>query len=141
MVTMVGRSRSMVRFYFVCFSIVRAIIFEIACNGTQFLKKCKVIFFNGIWAFVFFFQTDLSRYVFFFSVFFFSWKQFKLHSLTHFRCLYFFFRYRKKKYSFLLTHSSVNENVTKVNFSREKKNTVPLCAENEPNALNIDFLV
>ena len=125
MVTMVGRSRSMVRFYFVCFSIVRAIIFEIACNGTQFLKKCKVIFFNGIWAFVFFFK-QICQDMYFFSVFFFPGNSLNFtHSLISGACI-FFSGTGKKKYSFLLTHSSVNENVTKVNFSREKKNTVPL---------------
>ena len=97
MVTMVGRSRSMVRFYFVCLSIVRAIIFEIACNGTQFLKKCKVIFFNGIWAFVFFFKQICQDMYFFFLYFFFPGNSLNFtHSLISEACI-FFFRYRKKK--------------------------------------------
>ena len=126
MVTMVGRSRSMVRFYFVCLSIVRAIIFEIACNGTQFLKKCKVIFFNGIWAFVFFFKQICQDMYFFFLYFFFPGNSLNFtHSLISGACI-FFFRYRKKKIQ-LFTHSLICERKChKSKLFQGKKNTVPL---------------
>ena len=73
--------------------------------------------------YVVFFFSEVC--IFFFLYFFFSWKKFKLHSLTRFKPCIFFFRHRKKKYS-VFTHSISDENVAKVNFSKEKKNTVPL---------------
>ena len=126
MVTMVGRSRSMVRFYFVCFSIVRAIIFEIACNGTQFLKKCKVIFFNGIWAFVFFFKQICQDMYFFFCIFFFPGNSLNFtHSLISGACI--FFSGTGKKKIQLFTHSLICERKChKSKLFQGKKNTVPL---------------
>ena len=66
---------------------------------------------------VFFFSRGLS----FFSCIFFSWKKFKLHSLTRFKPCIFFSGTGKKNTPFLLTHSNLNENVTKVIFTRNKK--------------------
>ena len=59
------------------------------------------------------------------AVFFFPRKKITLHSLTRFKPLY-FFSGTGKKIVFLLTHSILDELVTKVIFSRNKKNTVPL---------------
>ena len=55
----------------------------------------------------------------FFSCIFFSWKKFKLHSLTRFKPCIFFSGTGKKNTPILLTHSIFDENVTNVNFSRK----------------------
>ena len=95
---------------------------EILCNQRLFIeksswqvtdtidKKCCNFFLTNMWS------------VFFLFVFFFSLEKIKLHSLTRFKPCIFFFRRRKKKNTvFLLTHSILDENVTKVIFTRNKK--------------------
>ena len=75
----------------------------------QFLTTFYVVFF-------------FSKICIFFLCIFFFLEKIKLHSLTRFKPLYFFFPAPEKKNTpFLLTHSNLNENVTKVIFSREIK--------------------
>ena len=68
---------------------------------------------------VFFFpNTRKKKY----SCIFFPRKKITLHSLTRFKPLYFFFPAPEKKNTvFLLTHTILGENVTKVIFSNNKK--------------------
>ena len=62
---------------------------------------------------------------FFFLNLFFLLKQYKPHSLTHFKRQYFFPVSEKKIYSFFTHSLDFVKNVTKINLSK-KKNTVPL---------------
>ena len=75
-------------------------------SGRAYIKKqgAKLCFFknaifNYILRCIFFFQD-----LYFFSLYFFFLEKIKLHSLTRFKPLYFFFRHRKKKYT-VFTHS------------------------------------
>ena len=82
-------------------------------------KLCffKNAIFNHILRCIFFFQD-----LYFFFCIFFSSEKIKLYSLTRFKPLYFFFPAPEKKNTpFLLTHSILSENDTKVIFSRNKK--------------------
>ena len=74
--------------------------------------------------------------------FFFVAKNNSLHLLTHSNFLAGKKKYTREKKNtlFLLTHSISDENVAKVNFSKEKKNTVPLdeqkCVEKQRKAFH-----
>ena len=72
-----------------------------------------------------FYVEFFSRSVFFSLIFFFLLKQYKPHSLTHFKRQYFFPVSEKKIYSFFTHSLDFVKNVTKINLSK-KKNTVPL---------------
>ena len=57
---------------------------------------------------------------------FFFLEKFDTHWLTQIKKQFFFFFRHGKKTGFLLTYSFFSKNFTKLNFSREIKNTVPL---------------